>query len=70
MSKIYDCELIKRNFIPKEDLKHFLVFENVYQVGDSIHVAYRAPFSEKIIIKYDTYLATVREDKINEIISI
>jgi hypothetical protein len=65
---MYDHELIKRNFIPKEDLEHFLVFENIYRLNDSIIVAYRAPFSERVVIGYDRYLSKVREERIDEVL--
>ena len=65
---MYDHELIKRNFIPKEDLEHFLAFENIYQLNDTIIVAYRAPFSERIVIGYDRYLSKVREERIDEVL--
>lgn len=47
--KKYNHDVIKQ-FLPKEDLKGFMIFENIFQSGGKLVVHYRAPFSEKIRI--------------------
>jgi len=50
-----------------QDLENLLVFVSVtisYD-GKSILVAYRSPFSERVIIPMDEYLSKVRNKKIN-----
>jgi hypothetical protein len=69
----FDYEIIK-SFIPENDKKSFLVFENVYfsYDGTKIIAPYRAPFSEKLsidLIDYQNRLnQKLREEKLNIIL--
>lgn len=63
--KRYNHDVIKQ-FLPKEDLKSFMVFENIFQSGGKLVVHYRAPFSEKITISLTDYNLAHREYERNE----
>ena len=67
----FDYEIIK-SFIPEEERKHFLVFENVYISGSKILAPYRAPFSEKLSIDISEYESRLkqkqREEKLNQLV--
>jgi hypothetical protein len=69
--KKYNHNVIKQ-FLPKEDLKNFLVFENIFQSGGRLIVSYRAPFSESITISLTDYNLAFRtwerNQKIEEIL--
>lgn len=61
-------------FIPDEDKKSFLVWDNVYcSVDGNIIATYRAPFEETVYIQMSEYnsklKAKKREEKINKIIN-
>ncbi len=63
--KKYNHNVIKQ-FLPKEDLKSFVVFENIFQSGDKLVVHYRTPFSEKITISLTDYNLAHRVYERNE----
>lgn len=56
----FDYDIIK-SFIPEEERKHFLVFENVYTSGSKILAPYRAPFSEKLSIDISEYESRLKQ---------
>jgi len=70
------------DFLPEEDKKSFMVWDNVYEVprlqGQGISsernivAVYRAPFEEKIVVSLEQYNARLkqkeRETKLNKIL--
>ncbi len=58
-------------FLPEEDKKYFMVWDNVYlNMGkDRIVATYRSPFEERVIIPLSDYDARVkqkeRDNKLN-----
>ena len=65
---MYDAEIIKE-FIPKEDRDHFLVFENIYRNGDFILAPYRMYWgSNNLSIHIDEYENRVKSKNRNEMI--
>ena len=71
----FDYEITK-SFIPEEDKKRFICFENVYlhYDGAKIIAPYRAPFPEKLSISLSEYNRRLsqktREEKLNSILDI
>jgi hypothetical protein len=71
----FDYDIIK-SFIPEEERKHFLVFENVYTSGSKILAPYRttwrSTFSEKLSIDISEYESRLkqkqREVKLNQLV--
>jgi len=63
----FDCDILFE-FLPEEDKKHFLVWDNVFKQNPffdnssiGIVAIYRAPFEEKIIISIDEYEKKVKQ---------
>lgn len=67
----FDLDIIF-GFLSDEDKKHFMVWDNVWIVGNNIVATYRAPFGESISITIEDYENTVkqkeRENKLNNIL--
>jgi hypothetical protein len=61
-------------FLPEEDKKSFMVWDNAFLnvSRDTIVVIYRAPFEERVLIPLDEYELRVkekeREEKLNKIL--
>jgi hypothetical protein len=71
MEQVYDYDILY-NFIPENDKKNFLVWENSWTSNGNIIAMYRAPFSEKIVVSVTDYDALVkqldRDNKLNKLI--
>ena len=71
----FDLDIIF-GFLPDEDKKNFMVWDNVWtlssSVGNYIVATYRAPFDGRISITIEDYENTVkqkeRENKLNNIL--
>ena len=52
-------------FLPEEDKKYFMVWDNVYlnMDKDRIVATYRSPFEERVIIPLSDYDARVKKKK-------
>ena len=61
-------------FIPEEDKKYFMVWDNVFLSTTSSHIVatYRAPFEERLNIPFEEYQMKLkqkeREIKLNKIL--
>lgn len=67
----FDLDIIF-GFLPDEDKKSFMVWDNVWSVGNYIIATYRAPFDGRISITIEDYENTIkqkeRENKLNNIL--
>lgn len=48
-------------FIPDNDKKSFMVWDNIFLSGDKIVAIYRAPFEEKIYVSLTEYELRVKQ---------
>ena len=53
------------DFIPKENKKHFLTWDNAFLSGTYIVAIYRAPYEERIFVPLDEYQLRVKEKERN-----
>jgi hypothetical protein len=62
------------DFLPEEDKKSFMVWDNVFLSRTSSHIVatYRAPFEERLNIPFEEYQMKLkqkeREEKLNKIL--